>query len=388
MGDATTADGAIAFVDLAAQRRALAGADLAAIETVLEHGQFIMGPEVAKLEAALAERVGVKHVVSCGSGTDALLLPLLGWGVGSGDAVFVPSFTFTATAEVVALLGATPVFCDVDPETFNMDAESLERAIGAVRRDGALKPRAIIPVDLFGQPANYRAIHDVAQDGGLLILADAAQSFGAALAGRPVGSLAHATATSFFPAKPLGCFGDGGAVFTDDEALASDMRSLRVHGQGRSKYETVRVGLNARLDTLQAAVLLTKLATFDDELRARARVADFYRRELPDGVTHPTVADTATPAWAQYTVRLRHRDEMSRVLRSMGIPSAIYYPTPLHLQPAFVAAGRAPAGCGVAERLAQQVLSLPMHPYLTCGDLHRIADGLEAALSRLPATEV
>lgn len=370
----------LAFIDLKAQRLQLGDRVDRNLARVLEHGKFIMGPEVHELEQRLAQRAGVTHVVTCSSGTDALLLPLLAWGIGRGDAVFVPSFTFTATAEVVALLGATPVFCDVEPHTFNLDPDSLQAAIDEVTRTAELKPRVVIPVDLFGQPADYPDIERIAAAAELRVLADAAQSFGATLDGRPVGSFGAATATSFFPAKPLGCFGDGGAVFTNDDHLASVMRSLRVHGKGTDKYDTVRIGLNARLDTLQAAVLLAKLEIFDDELRRRRDVADRYTRGLREYASTPPVGPDRSSTWAQLTIRLPDRDRVAGDLRGSGVPTAVYYPQPLHRQPAFRGARLAPAGCPVSEFLSHEVLSLPMHPYLTGPDQDHVMRVLRQAV--------
>lgn len=356
----------ILMLDVEAQRRAIGPAMDERIQRVLGHGRFIMGPEVQELEEALAERVGVAHVVTCGNGTDALQLVLMAWGIGPGDAVFVPSFTFTATAEVVALLGATPVLCDVLKDTYNLDVASLEEAVLAVLADGRLTPRAVIPVDLFGLPADYPSIQGVADRYGLRVLADAAQSFGATLDGRPVGSLAEVTATSFFPAKPLGCFGDGGAVFTDDPELAAVMRSIRVHGKGTDKYDTVRLGINSRLDTIQAAILLAKLTVFDAEIDARQVLATRYSDDLEgaDWIDPPL---RQASAWAQYTVRFSHpsmsRSDIAQFLAAAGIPTAVYYPRALHDQTAFAGAPAVDA-CATATRLAASVLSLPMHPYL------------------------
>ncbi|HKI97049.1 MAG TPA: DegT/DnrJ/EryC1/StrS family aminotransferase [bacterium] len=351
------------FIDLQAQRRRLGKRIDQAMARVLEHGQFIMGPEVREFEARLAEFCGAKHALSCASGTDALVLPLLAWGVGPGDAVLVPSFTFVATAEVVALVGATPVFVDVLADTFNMDAESLESAIGEAQRRG-LKPRAVIPVDLFGQPADYDRILPIARKHGLQVLSDTAQGFGARLNDTKTGCFGDATGTSFFPAKPLGCYGDGGAVFTDDDGMLDVLQSLRVHGGGKDKYDNVRIGLNGRLDTLQAAILLEKLSIFEDELVARQRIADRYNAALEDIATVPRVMPGATSSWAQYTIRLANRDGVAAHLKSQGIPTAIYYPIPLHKQTGYAHYPAAPGGLPVSEQLAAEVLSLPMHPYL------------------------
>ncbi|MDQ2105338.1 DegT/DnrJ/EryC1/StrS family aminotransferase [Azospirillum isscasi] len=373
------AAGPIPFIDLASQRRRLGTRIDEAIARVLDHGQYIMGPEVKELERRLAAFAGVGHVVSCSSGTDALLLILMAWGIKPGDAVFLPTFTFASTAEVVALLGASPVFCDVLPDTFNLDPDSLEAAIATSRKAG-LTPRAVIAVDMFGQPADYRRIGAVARAHGLKLLADAAQSFGASLDGRPVGGLGDATATSFFPAKPLGCYGDGGAVLTDDADLAAVVESLRVHGKGSHKYDNVRIGINGRLDTLQAAVLIEKLDIFADEVAARQAAADRYGRLLAGTVQPPTVVEGAAPVWAQYTLAFDGRDGVAARLKAAGIPTAVYYPLPLHMQTAYRPCPVAPNGLPVAEDLARRVLSLPMHPYLTPEIQERICTALRETL--------
>lgn len=371
-------DAPILMLDLAAQRRAIGPVMDQRIAAVLDHGKFISGPEVQELEETLAARAGVEHVVSCGNGTDALQLVLMAWGIGPGDAVFVPSFTFTATAEVVSLLGATPIFCDVREDTYNLDVVSLESAIDAVLAEGGLCPRAVIPVDLFGRPADYPSIHTVAERHGMRVLADAAQSFGAALDGKPVGSLAEATATSFFPAKPLGCYGDGGAVFTDDDALAAVLRSLRVHGKGTSKYDTVRIGMNSRLDTLQAAILLAKLTVFDEEIQTRQDIARRYLQNLaPAQCFEPPLSHFS--AWAQFTVRISSsvgRKDVATALRSAGIPTAIYYPCALHDQPAFSGNRSAEPVLPRSRSLAGRVLSLPMHAYLRGADVDRVSEAV------------
>lgn len=354
---------AIPFIDLAAQQERIRPQLDRAMARVLDHGRYILGPEVGELETALAEYCGAKHCITTSSGTDALLLPLMAWGIGPGDAVFVPTFTFVATAEVVALAGATPVMVDVDETSFNMDPESLEAAIIAVHAS-ELVPRAVIPVDLFGQPADYDAIATVAQTHDLRVLADGAQSFGGHYHGRPVGTLGDAAATSFFPAKPLGCYGDGGAVFTDDDEFAEILRSVRVHGGGRNKYDNVRIGVNGRLDTLQAALLLEKLKIFPDEIERRQIVAGRYGAGLAQAVTTPAVSNESRSAWAQYTVRATDRDALAAACKSAGVPTAIYYPAPLHKQTAYAQFPIAPRGAPVSERLADDVISLPMHPYL------------------------
>ncbi len=372
----------LALNDLQAQRQCLGDRIERRIARVLEHGQYIMGPEVAELEESLAARTGAAHVVTCSSGTEALLLALLAWEVGPGDAVFVPTFTFTATAEVVALLGATPVFCDVAPDTFNLDPMSLSAGIRAVQSAGRLRPRVVMPVDLFGQPAEYPTLQRIASEHGLQVLSDAAQSFGATLSTTAVGRFGDATATSFFPAKPLGCYGDGGAVFTDDAELASVMRSLRLHGGGSDKYDTVRIGLNARLDTIQAAVLLAKLEVFDKELHDRAEIADRYTAALGERLSTPQLAPGRRSAWAQYTVRTPNRDAVRSSLRETGVPTAIYYPRPLHAQPAFRHLAVVPNDCRVSQELSASVLSLPMHPYLKPSDQDYIIEELLRCVTR------
>jgi dTDP-4-amino-4,6-dideoxygalactose transaminase len=358
-------EGPIPFIDLQAQRRRLGTALDEAIARVLEHGRYIMGPEIGELEARLAAFCGARHAISCANGTDALALGLMVKGVRPGDAVLVPSFTFVATAEVVAWLGARPLFVDVLPGSFNLDPASLEDGIASARALG-LRPVGAIAVDLFGQAADYDALLPVCAAHGLWLMDDAAQAFGATYRGRRIGEICEITATSFFPAKPLGCYGDGGAVFVDDDDLAAAMRSMRIHGQGQDKYDNVRIGMNGRLDTLQAAILLQKLAIFRDEIEARQRVAAAYAEGLQDIVRVPQVIAGTTSVWAQYTVVLEEgdRDAIARHLNAAGVPSAIYYPKPLHRQTAYRHYPSASSGLPVSERLAGQVLSLPMHPYL------------------------
>ena len=371
----------IPFIDVAAQRRRLGRSVDEAIARVLGHCQFILGPEVRALEVKLAEFCGARHVVSCASGTDALVLVLMAQGIGPGDAVICPSFTFTATAEVVALVGATPVFADVEQASFNLDPASLELACAAAREAG-LRPKAVIPVDLFGQPADYDRITPVAEAEGLFVLDDAAQSFGATYKNRRVGALAPATATSFFPAKPLGCYGDGGAVVTEDEELAQVILSLRVHGEGRGKYDCVRIGLNGRLDTIQAAVLMEKLRIFPEEILARERVARRYSAGLADVATVPRLASGSSSVWAQYTLRLAsgRRDGVAAALKAQGIPTAIHYPVPLHRQQPYQRFPIALGGAPVSERLAEEVISLPMHAYLDETTQDRIIEAVRGAL--------
>src|SRR5581483_2873984 len=345
------------------------------------HCQFLMGPEVFEFERMLAQFCGAKHALSCASGTDALLLVLMARGIGPGDAVICPSFTFCATAEVVALIGATPVFADVDAETFNVNARSIVRAIETAKREG-LSPKALIPVDLFGLPADHDAIAAIAKEHGLFVLDDAAQGFGASYKGRKLGSIAHATATSFFPAKPLGCYGDGGAVLTDDDALLDVLKSLRVHGHGTDKYDNIRIGLTARLDTIQAAVLIEKLKIFPEEILARDRIARRYNEALGDIAIVPRVPDGYTSVWAQYTVRLKpgRRDGLANALKAEGIPTAIYYPKPLHRQQAYKHYPVADNGLPVSDRLADEVISLPMHAYLEEATQDRIVGAVHRAL--------
>lgn len=372
----------IPFIDLATQRQRLGRRIDEAILRVVDHGGFIMGPEVRQLEADLGAFCGARHVVSCASGTDALALVLMARGVRAGDAVLCPSFTFASTAEVVAWVGATPVFVDVDGETFNMDPESLNAAMDTAARAG-LTPVAVIAVDLFGQPANYEALEAICGRHGVWLLADAAQSFGATCGQRRVGTIGTATSTSFFPAKPLGCYGDGGAVFTDDDELAAVLRSLRVHGQGTDKYDNVRIGINGRLDTIQAAVLIEKLKIFPDEIAARQQVAARYSAALADVAAVPKVLEGASSVWAQYTLRVPggRRDALAARLKAEAIPTAVYYPKPLHRQTAYrnfpVAGGDLP----VSDRLAAEVISLPMHPYLAPDVQDRIIESVRRSLA-------
>lgn len=353
----------IAFMDLATQQRRIKAAVDANLARVLAHGQYILGPEVGELEKQLAAFAGVKHAIGCASGTDALVLPLLARGIGAGDAVFSPSFTFIATAEAAVIVGATPVFVDVDPETFLLDPQSLTAAIAQARAQG-LRPAAVIPVDLFGQPADYAAIDTIARGEGLFVIADAAQSFGGARGGKRVGAMAPVTSTSFFPSKPLGCYGDGGAILTDDDEIAKTIRSLRVHGQGAHKYDNIRIGVNSRLDSMQAAVLLAKLTVFEDELVARDRVAKRYDAALANVVRTPRIEPGVRSAWALYTIAASNRGRLAERLKARGVPTAIYYPIPLHRQQAYRSYPIAPGGLAVSERLADEVISLPMHPYL------------------------
>ncbi len=372
---------AIPFIDLQAQRRRLGDRIDRAITRALDHGRMILGPEVAALEGELCQFSGAAHAVTCANGTDAITLALMAEGIGAGDVVFVPAFTFVATAEAPAQLGATPYFVDVDEQSFNIDPKSLETAIDDAKTRG-MSPRAIIAVDLFGQPADYPALGAIAERHGLVLIADAAQSFGGAIDGKRVGSFGDYTTTSFFPAKPLGGFGDGGAVFTEDAEKAELLRSLRAHGKGGDRYDNVRIGLNSRLDTLQAAILLEKLAIFGDELLARDRVAERYSQALEGDLTTPALDRGYRSSWAQYTLRHPERDRLITALKRDGIPSVIYYPRPLNHQAGYRQFPTVPSGVPVSERLSDDVFSLPMHPYLEASEQDRIIEVLLSALPR------
>ncbi|CAO3429097.1 DegT/DnrJ/EryC1/StrS family aminotransferase [Azospirillum doebereinerae] len=367
--------GPVDLVDLARQQRGIRAKLDAAIARVLDRGHYILGPEVAELERRLSAFCGARHAVSCANGTDALVLALMALGLKRGEAVVVPSFTFCATAEAVCALGGVPVFADALEDHFTLDPASLKRAVTTARGLG-LTLAGVITVDLFGQPADYDAIEPVVRENGLWLVCDAAQAFGAVYRGRPVGTIGDITTTSFFPSKPLGCYGDGGALFTGDEETDAVLRSLRVHGQGTDKYDNVRIGLNSRLDTLQAAILLEKLAVFPMELDARAAVADRYDALLPAGLARPAPLPGASSAWAQYTVRSSARDRTMARLRERGVASAIYYAKPLHRQAAYRHCPLAGGALPVTDRLAATVMSLPMHPYLTEDELLRVAASL------------
>ncbi len=366
----------MAFIDLQAQRRRLNGAIEAAVMAAVEGGAWVMGPQVRQFEEELAAFGQAKHALGCANGTDALILPLIAWGVRTGDAVFVPSFTFTATAEIVPWLGATPIFVDVDADTYNMDPQKLEAAIEAVKAEGKLTPRVVIAVDLFGQPADYPAIKAICDRHGLKLISDSAQGFGCTIGGEHPIKWADVTTTSFFPAKPLGCYGDGGAVLTDDEDLAQEMDSLRVHGKVVAKdmkagaaefahdpkYLAMRIGMNSRLDTIQAAVLIEKLRVFPDEIAARMRIAARYNDLLAPHVTAvPRLPARNVSNWAQYTVEHENRDGLAAHLKAQGVPTAVYYPVPMHMQPAYARFPQGAGGLPVTERLKDVVISLPMH---------------------------
>src|SRR5580698_6477569 len=354
----------ISFIDLQAQRRRLGTPLKAAIQAAVEGGQWILGPQVAQLERDLAAWAGVKHAIACANGTDALLMVLRAWDIGPGDAVFVPAFTFAASGEVVALAGASPVFVDVLPDSFNMDPASLEAAIALVKRSASLTPKVVMPVDLFGQPADYRALAPIAAREGLKLFCDTAQGFGGLLDGKRAGAIGDAAATSFFPAKPLGCYGDGGACFTNDDGLKDVLLSLRMHGQGSDRYEHVHIGMNSRLDTIQAAILIEKLKIFDEEIEKRNVVARRYTDAFAGSgrIKTPVVIDGAVSTWAQYTLQVADRAKFQAGLKDKSVPTAVYYPIPLSRQRAYVGYPSAPVP--VSEALSGHVVSLPMHPYL------------------------
>ncbi len=372
------------FIDLAAQQAKIKDRIDARIQAVLAHGAYIMGPEVRQLEAGLASFCGAKHALGSANGTDALQLALMALGVGPGDAVFCPTFTFASTAEVVPPMGATPFMVDVEEDSYNIDVESLKRSIAHARTLG-LRPAGVIPVDLFGLPADYDAIEALAAEEGMWIIADSAQGFGATYKGRVTGSIGTIATTSFFPAKPLGCYGDGGAIFTSDDALAALIQSYRVHGKGSHKYDNERIGLNSRLDTIQAAILLEKLAIYADEISARQTVANNYTARLSDILHTPVVPADCQSVWAQYTVRLKsggNREAVMAALQERGIPTVVYYPRPLHRQTAYQSYPIDPQGLGVAEKLAESVFSLPMHPYLDDKTQTQIIDAVRDVVSQ------
>ena len=370
------------FIDLAAQSARLRPE----LDSRIAKVRYIMGPEIDELEKSLCSFTGSLHCISCASGSDALLMALMAFGVGPGDAVFVPPFTFFATAEMAALLGATPVFVDIDSRTFMMRPDELEKAVQEVKGQGKLVPKAVIPVDLFGQGADYNKIGQIAREYGLFVLEDAAQAFGATQNGKRTCALGcDAAATSFFPAKPLGCYGDGGAIFTDDDELADKLKSIRVHGKGRDKYDNARIGINGRLDTLQAAILLAKLTVFEDEIEKRSRVADWYANYLKDikDIITPEVAPGNTSVWAQYCILVpeNSRIGLTESLKQRGIPTNIYYPSPLHFLEAFKYMGHKPGDFPVAEEVSRRILALPFHPYLREQEVEKVCARLREALA-------
>jgi dTDP-4-amino-4,6-dideoxygalactose transaminase len=366
----------IPFIDLQAQRKRLGASLDRAIAAAVEGGQWVMGPQVKEFEDRLAAFAGVKHCIACANGTDALMIVLRAWNIGPGDAVFVPAFTFAASAEVVALVGAAPVFVDVFEDTYNMDPKSLEAAIALVKKEGKLRPRAVMPVDLFGQPADYRALTPIVEREKLKMLCDAAQGFGALIDGRRAGAIGDAAGTSFFPAKPLGCYGDGGASFTNDDGLDELLRSIRIHGQGVDKYENVRIGVNSRLDTIQAAILIEKLRIFPEEIVMRETVAQRYNRALgrSNRIVVPRVIEGAQSTWAQYTIQVPNRDKVAAALKEKGIPTAVYYSIPLSQQKGYRQYPSAPTP--ISEKISETVLALPMHPYLDVPTQERIIEAV------------
>ena len=386
------------FIDLVAQQKRIRDKIESNILAVLDHGKYIMGPEIKTLEQRLADYVGVKHAIGCASGTDALLMALMALKIGPGDAVFTSPFTFIATAEVISLLGATPVYVDINPETFNIDPAKLDQAVSALKANDSnlyplpitdnpspninkpspLTPKAVIGVDIFGLPAEYEHIDAVAREHDLLVIEDAAQSFGAELNGTKAGSFGNIACTSFFPAKPLGCYGDGGMCFTDDDELANIMESVRVHGKGDHKYDNVRIGINGRLDSLQAAILLAKFDIFPEEIELRQQVANRYATLLgaDPQIEVPSIPPGATSAWAQYSILATNENQRTQLqnnLKEDGIPTAIYYPQPLHLQSAFSSLGYQKGDFPISEDCARRIFSLPMHPYLTEEEQQKIA---------------
>ena len=370
------------FIDLAAQQKLIRPQLEAAILKVLDHGQYIMGPEVKEFEAQLREFTGATHALTCANGTDALTLVLMAWGVGPGDAVFVPSFTYVATAEAPAQLGATPFFVDVCEDTFNIDPHSFKQAVIDCRTLG-LNPKVVIAVDLFGQPADVDAVTEIAHAENIKVLVDGAQSFGATSKGRRVGTMGDAVTTSFFPAKPLGCYGDGGAVFTGSDEDAEVINSLRLHGKGSQKYDNIRVGLNSRLDTMQAAILIEKLSVFDTELSLRSTVANTYSDLLSEVCKVPFLLPQNSSSWAQYTLTLDHRDNLQNKLKDSGIPSIVYYPIPLSKQLGYRQYPSVSSGVSRSEELSGKVLSLPMHPYLSEESQRFVSEKIKCHINNL-----
>ena len=370
----------IPFIDLKTQFKRLEKDINQQIQNVLEHGQYIMGPEIAELEKQLAEFCGAKHAITCSSGTDALSLGLMAYDVGPGDAVFTSPFTFFATAEVIALVGATPVFVDIDPRTFNMDPVKLDEAVSKVKAEGKLKARGVMPVNLFGLCPDFDAINSIAKSNDLFVLEDTAQGFGGTYRGKTSGSLGDISATSFFPAKPLGCYGDGGAVFTSNDELAEKIKSIRVHGKGTDKYDNIRIGLNARMDTMQAGIMLPKLKVFAEEIERRQAVAQHYTESLKGVVETPYIPEGYTSVWAQYSILTDSRDKIQAALKSEGIPSVVYYPVPCHLAGAFKHLGYTKGDFPISENISTKIMSLPMHPYLDTEQIQKITSVIQQAL--------
>ncbi len=367
------------FIDLKKQYNLIQNGLRERFDDILQNTRFIMGKEITELEEKLSGYVDRRHCITCGSGTDALLIPLMAYGIGRNDAVFVPSFTFFASAEMIAITGATPIFVDIREETFNMDPEKLEAAIKAVLEEGILTPKAVMTVDLFGLPADYDRINPIANQYNLIVLEDGAQGFGGTYNNKKACSFGHVAATSFFPAKPLGCYGDGGAVFTDDDEIAEIIKSIRIHGSGANRYDNIRIGLNGRLDTLQAAVLLEKLTIFDEEVEKRNKIAAEYTIRLKDYLITPQTAKGYHSSWAQYSLLAkddRERESIMNHLKGKGIPTMIYYPIPLHKQTAFKTQKSDYCDLSVCENLSSRVFSIPMHPYLEETDVELISNSI------------
>lgn len=371
----------IPFIDLETQRARLQPDLDAAIAKVISEGRYILGPEVSELQTQLAAFCNAPFALGCANGTDAIGLPLMAWEIRPGDAVFVPSFTFASTAEVVRWVGATPIFVDVDPVTYTMDVDHLSQCIAMVNADATLTARAVIAVDLFGQPADYPRISAICKDNDLKLIADSAQGFGCTLNGEHPIKWADVATISFYPAKPLGCYGDGGAIIVKDEDLLGILKSLHVHGAGNHRYEYARIGLNSRLDTIQAAVLLEKMKIFADEIVKRNEAADRYADELAGIVQTPKVIDGGISTWAQYTIEVDDRDAFQARMREQGIPTAIYYPWPLHNQPAYNSSPDSPGGLPTTERIAERVISLPMDAYLDGERIERVISAVKASVS-------
>ncbi len=364
------------FIDLETQQKRIRANIENNIKKVLDHGQYIMGPEIQEIEEKLAVYVGVRCAVGVASGTDALLMSLMACGIGEGDAVITTPFTFIATGEVIRLVGAAPVFVDIDPGTYNIDPQGIERVLKGILAEDKMAPRCIIPVDLFGQPADYDEINGIAEKYNLVVIEDAAQSFGASYKGRKACSLSRIAATSFFPAKPLGAYGDGGMIFTQEAGLYEKLLSIRVHGQGSNKYDNIRVGINGRLDSIQAAVLLAKFEIFAEEIELRQAVAQRYSDALKDHVKVPYIKEGNISSWAQYPVLHPQRGKVIERLKQKGIPFAIYYPKPLHLQEAFASLGYKKGDFPVSEKIADEIFSIPMHPYLSREDQERVVEAI------------
>ena len=369
------------FIDLSKQQKLIREKINARIKSVLDHGQYINGKEVFELEELLANYVDKKHCISCSSGTDALLIPLMAYGIGPGDAVITTPFTYIATAEVIAILGATPIFVDIYEKTYNIDPDGIEEAIIFAKKQN-LVPRALIPVDLFGLPARYRLIHEVAKKHNLAVIEDFAQAFGSSIGSKKAGNFGNVSATSFYPAKPLGCYGDGGAIFTDDNDLAEKMKSIRIHGAGDNKYQNIRVGLNGRLDTMQAAILLEKFNIFEDELKSRNKIANYYKSNISsNSVIKPFIPKNYTSSWAQFSVLAKNENERKRFINKLSkqkIPTAIFYGIPLHLQKVFKNLNYKKNSLPISEKISNKIFSIPMHPYLELKDQDKILEILNS----------